>query len=274
MLEITNLVTPSPEQFMAVIKGMRLPMKSGDRSDSKYCNNFGGYDDNCSNCLKYSEEEDMCYLDDGQHEFVIGDADKKLLFNLCSAGDPSHRKVLRQLPVIMDITAPLYFFKQLDTYKVGTVAQSESTMHTMTKYPFKVEDFSVENFLEIDGEETNWLQCSEYEDSDLWFDGMDNHGYCFTPEEYFQENLINLLNSLRHFYLKTNDPKYWFAINELLPQSYTQTRCWSGNYENLVTILKQRKGHKLSEWEQFRTYVLNNVPYLKEINEAVNESNN
>ena len=253
MIKIKNLVTPTPGMLEVVIKGMRLPFKSGDKSDSGVA--YKGIDGELV-----------------EPEFYLGNKDKQLLLNLCKAGDPSHRKLLRQLPVVMDITAPLYWWKQCDQYKVGTVTQSESTMHTITKYPFKIEDFSVKNFLEIDGEETNWLRCTEYEDSDLWFEGMENHGYCFSPEEYFQENFINLLNSLRYFYLKTKDMKYWYAINELLPQSYNQTRCWSGNYETLVTIIQQRRGHKLGEWQTFIDYMLENVPYLKEIIEAINEN--
>ena len=267
MLKVENLVPPSPEQFEVVLKGMRLPFKSGDKSDSEICKGEFHFNFDKSNypqfcCTEKCEQPSEC--------FFLGENDEKLLLNLCKAGDPSHRKVLRQLPVKAFITAPLYWWKQMDQYKVGTVTNSESTMHTMTKYPFKVEDFSVENFLEIDGEETNWLECREYEDSDLWFDGIENDGYCFTTEEYFQENFVNLLNSLRIFYLKTDDKKYWHALNELLPQSYNQTRCWSGNYENLVTIINQRSGHKLGEWKTFIDYMLENVPYLKEIVEAVN----
>ena len=261
MLEITNLVTPSPEQFEVVIKGMRLPMKSGERSDSKIT---------IENCLFMG---DGIIGDMPDKVFNLGEKDKQLLLNLCKAGDPSHRKILRQLPVIMDIKAPLFWHKQMDQYRIATTTNSESTMHCLVKEPFKIEDFSVKHFLNIDGEETNWLKCTEYEDSDLWFEGMENHGYCFTTEEYFQENFVNLLNSLRIFYLKTNDMKYWYALNELLPQSYNQTRCWSGNYETLVNIINQRSGHKLGEWKIFIDYMLENVPYLKDIIEVVNETN-
>ena len=269
MLEVTNLVTPSPDQFEVVIRGMRSPLKSWDKSDSGNKLTYEVTREDCYNCSSYYSDN-KCYKKSGELcGLIIGKKDKQLLLNLCKAGDPSHRKVLRQLPVIMDITAPLYWWKQMDKYQIGTVTNAESTMHTMTKEPFKIEDFSVNNFLSIDGEETNWLECNEYEDYDMWFGGLEYEGQCMTPEEYFQEYFVSLLNSLRVFYLKTNNRKYWHAINELLPQSYMQTRTWSGNYEVLLNIINQRAGHKLSEWQTFSDYMLENVPYLKDIYEAI-----
>lgn len=279
MIKIENLVTPSPEHFFAALRGMRNAFKSWDKSDSFYITDpeICRMEKRCNSCPYHGDvdiDHYWCWarISDQYYPFVIGKKDKQLLLNLCKAGDPSHRKVLRQLPVIMDITAPLYWWKQADKYQVGTVTNSESTMHTMTKEPFKIEDFSVNNFLSIDGEETNWLECNEYEDYDMWFGGLEYEGQCMTPEEYFQEYFVNLLNSLRVFYLKTNDRKYWYALNEILPQSYNQTRTWSGNYEVLLNMIQQRRGHKLTEWQTFSEHMLEHVPYLKEIYEAVNES--
>lgn len=235
MLKVTNLVTPSPEQFEVVIKGMRLPFKSGDKSDS-YIIPFGDDD-----------------WDIKGPSFILGKKDKQLLLNLCKAGDPSHRKLLRQLPVVCDITAPLYWWKQADKYQIGTVTNAESTMHTITKYPFKIEDFSL----------------GDLADADYYIES----GHVGVELNQYVESIIPTLNMLRDRYLETDDKKYWYAINRLLPQSYNQTRTWSGNYEVLVNMINQRKGHKLEEWETFREYMLKNVPYLKEVVEAINESN-
>ena len=238
MIKVDNLTPPSAKQFNVVTAGIRNAFKSYDRADSDLVNI------------------------DKREVFDFGKRDFGLANTLVGGDSPSHRKFLRQLPLIMDITAPLFFWKQLDTYKVGTTANSESTMHTLVKEPFKIEDFEVQHFLNIDGKETNWLQCMEYEDSDLWFEGMENDGYCLTPEEYFNDYFVNLLNSLRYFYLKTKDQKYWYAINELLPQSYLQKRTWAANYEVVLTIIAQRIHHKIPEWRSLIVYWLKNIPYL------------
>lgn len=257
MIKVDNLVSPSAEQFDVVIGGMRNAFKSYDRADSEICKGESVDKDSIRYCFVC---EDECTPT--TECFILGENDEKLAKNLIGGDSPSHRKFLRQLPLIMDITAPLFFWKQLDTYKIGTTANAESTMHTLVKEPFKIENFEVQHFLSINGEETDWLRCVEYEDSDLWFEGMENHGYCFTPEEYFKENFINLLNSLRYFYLKTKDQKYWYAINELLPQSYLQKRTWAANYEVVLTIMAQRIHHKIPEWRSLIIYWLQNIPYL------------
>lgn len=249
MLEITNLVTPSPEDWEATIKGMRLPFKSGDKSDSKICKSEFYFNFDESNYPQFCCTE-QC--EPPSEYFLLGENDEKLLLNLSKAGDPSHRKVLRQLPVKCFITAPLYWHKQMDQYKVSTVTQSESTMHVLTKYPFKVDDFSL----------------GELADTDYYIES----GCVGIEVNTYVGAMITTLNTLRDRYLETKDKKYWHAINRLLPQSYNQTRCWSGNYENLVTIINQRKNHKLGEWHTFCDFMLENVPYLKEINEAINES--
>ena len=291
MLRINNLVTP--EGFFDIaIKGMRNAFKSWDKHDSGIC--YGQFEwpnnksDLCIKCPYYKLEwvnpddeldyEDTCnyYDEEGYPVYVLGENDLKLLLNLCKAGDPSHRKILRQLPVMFDITAPLYFFKQFDTYKVGTTANSTSTMHTMTKYPFRVEDFSISNFNDVDIFKIDFLNCEDEDNISfsplrpilnelIQESGIDSH--------HFFKMYILVLNALRDKYLETKDMKYWYAINELLPQSYNQTRTWSGNYEVLLNMIQQRKNHPLVEWQTFSDLMLENVPYLKEIYEAINESN-
>lgn len=231
MLEVSKLAIPSPEQFNSVISGMRLPMKSGDKSDSGLCGT--GNCDKCSDrkqCWNYKDDYAYPY-------FHLGEKDKQLLLNLCKAGDPSHRKVLRQLPIIAHIRAPLYWWKQIDQYKIGTTTNSESTMHCLVKKPFTIEDFSVQD----DNEEDNFYSKS------------------------VMENTITDLNLWRDIYLDKNDIRYWTKINQHLPQSYMQTRCWSGNYENTLAITFNRYNHKLSEWHDLIQVFINELPYFKDI---------
>lgn len=166
--------------------------------------------------------------------FAMGEKDMTLATRLTASGS-EHRKFLRQLPVIMDIEAPLYWWKQMDQYKVGTVTDSCSTMHTLTKAPFKVFDFSVD------------------------FNDLPEFGGWFVNE------VIGALNKLRDAYNETGDKVYWETINQLLPQSYNQRRTWSANYETLRTICKQRSGHKLGEWSEFIEFVRTRVPYAPDL---------
>lgn len=262
MLEIINAVYPSPEQCEIVVSGSRNAYKSWDRSDSFICWDNDEYwktDDICNKC-KFNEK---CKTESNNGDvFVLGENDERLLENLCHAGETSHRKFLRQLPVIFDIRAPLYFWKQLDTYKVGTTANSESTMHTLVNEPFTIDDFSMENFLSLNMEDVNYLECFEYDDSEYDFGGISFDGQLVEQGQYLSELYINLLNSLRYFYFKTSDKRYWHAINELLPQSYMQSRTWSANYEVLLKIMTQRIHHKLAEWRTLIVFWLKSVPYL------------
>ena len=266
MIEVSNLVTPSPEQWNAAINGMRNPFKSRDKSDSGICNKMDGYFELCNDCPYmdgWTEEKPrrrpvsrpICGYEnpyDDSPVFVLGEKDKKLLLNLCKAGDPSHRKVLRQLPVIMDIKAPLFFWKQLDQNKVGTCTNSESTMHTLIKKKFEESDFSFDHFNSI-----------KY--PMMW--------KSISPKIHLIQT-IELLNQLRDVYLEEIDDKeirdvVWNQINELLPQSYRQLRTWSANYEVLVNIIIQRIHHKLPQWRSLIIYWLRNVPYLLDIIEAL-----
>lgn len=254
MLTFENIVTPSPEQFKIVIHGMRNAFKSWEKGDSIICDDVCMEKEACYNDCPYVDHwEDeppysipICGIENEEEKvFVLGENDKQRLLDLCKAGDPSHRKVLRQLPVIMDIKAPLYWHKQMDQYKVGTVTNSTSQMHTLLKRPFKVSDFS--------------------------FDRL----YDSESGQVVGDYIIDVLNILREAYFdpenKERKDMIWHQILELIPQSFNYTRTWSGNYETLVNIIKQRKGHPLVEWKQFIDLALENVPYLREIVEAVND---
>ena len=164
----------------------------------------------------------------------IGNNDLKLLKKLVKAGD-SHSKCLRIINVTMDITAPLYWWKQFDTYKVGVNCISTSTMHTITKRPFSIHDFSYE--------------------------------YCENIGLSIMYEICRTLNSLREKYINMNDKKYWYAIIQILPESYNQMRTVQLNYQTILNIIKQRKGHKLDEWHDFieKMYKL---PYIKELSEV------
>ena len=204
------------------IRGMRNPLASWDKSDSEY------------------ETANICDFD-----FRIGENDMSLMRRLYKAGS-EHRKYLRQIFVSMDITAPLYWWKEFDTYKVGTVANSCSTMHTIHKKEFTLDDFSYEHLSD--------------ESVEIFDD--ENH-YLDSPLDCFQDT-INMLNECRKLYLQTKDKKYWWQMIQLLPTSYNQKRTVTMNYENVVTIIRQRTGHKLDEWNDF-IKILKELPYVNEI---------
>ncbi len=213
--------------IVAAIRGMRNPMNSWHKSDSKWV--------------------------DWYHDYMIGKNDMKLATNLIKAG-PEHRKFLRMIHIFMDITAPLYWWKEFDTYKVGTVANSCSTMHKITAKEFEWNDFSFDHLgVRYDDPETG---DEIYEN--LWVDGT-------------AKSIIYGLNQARDMYLRETDPyikkQYWWQIIQLLPTSYNQKRTVDFNYETALTILKQRKGHKLDEWHEFRDTLLT-LPYMKDFYEA------
>lgn len=269
MIDVWSITEPHVPFWDTAIKGMRNAFGSWKKSDSFDCygevfnNDFADAEcETCPYCRKKLIEETReeleaigeepeyeysChYYGDGWSTFVLGDNDYKLLMGLCKAGDASHRKVLRQLPVTMDIRAPLYWWKQMDTYKVGTVANSESTMHTLTKRPFELSDFSLEYLEKV------------AEPLDLG-----------TYENFFNSFILSDLNYLRDKYLETKDTNYWYALNQILPQSYMQKRTWSANYEVLVNIIKNRVDHKLGEWRGLIRVWLNTLPYLLDITLAM-----
>lgn len=238
MIRLENVVLASPEQMEFIIEGMRNPMNSWAKSDSQVCNYMSkGYCDACEkqgNCATYREETD----------FYLGGMDEDLMQRLSNAGT-DHRKFMRMMPVYVRITAPLYWWKEFDTYKVGTVANSCSTMHKIQEKEFTLDDFSHEHIL-------NGMY------SDVWinedaFDGP------LCPEEVLYD-VVCILNKCRDKYLETSDKRYWWQMIQLLPSSYNQTRNVMMNYEVLANIYKSRKGHKLDEWRAFCKWI-ETLPY-------------
>lgn len=183
------------------MRGARNPLNSWERMDSYY---------------------------DENHQYVLGEQDLSLARKLCAAGS-DHRKFIRQIFVSLDITAPLYWWKEFDTYKVGTVANSTSTMHRIHSKPFSVEDFSHDH---MDGPTLQQLSL-----------------------------LVDYLESLRLKYRETKDKVLWYDIIQLLPSSYHQLRTCTMNYENLTNIYYARRNHKLSEWHTFCQWI-ETLPYF------------
>ena len=206
------------------IRGMRNPMNSWDKSDSKWC-----YD---REITTYGDNVDLTV-----YAYEIGPKDLDLMKRLYKAGT-EHRKYLRQIFVSMDITAPLYWWKEFDTYKVGTVANSCSTMHKIAEKEFTLDDFSHEHLLDFHSK----------------------------GESSIMGVILHDLNWSRRKYLETKNKTYWWQMIQLLPSSYNQRRTVTMNYENVVTIIKQRTGHKLDEWNDF-VEILKGLPYIKEIME-------
>ena len=210
----------------AAIRGMRNPMNSWEKSDS-------GFIPICN------ELKEILI---GKH-FTIGDNDLALMKKLRNAGT-DHRKFMRMIAVYVDITAPLYWWKEFDTYKVGTVANSCSTMHKIAEKEFTLEDFSCEHLIN----ESITEETIEYNPTDLWF-----HGHLF--------NTVRMLNNARERYLKTKEKKYWWQMIQLLPSSYNQKRTVMLNYEVLANIYKSRKNHKLDEWSVEFMEWIESLPY-------------
>ena len=199
--------------FQGAFRGMRNPKNSWGKSDSEWKRS---YDHNYDKDLKY----------------VIGPNDMKLAKALI-AGGPEHRKFLRQIFVSVDITAPLYWWKEMDTYKIGTTANSTSTMHKLTSKPITLDCF------EIDDMNPNLT----------YYSIEDVYGYqAENTIEMFSDFMIEQLEFLRQKYLETKDKRYWKELVRWLPTSWLQTRTWTANYEVIRTIVHQRKDHKLNEW--------------------------
>ena len=208
-IKLEHVVLASPEQMEFIIEGMRNPMNSWEKSDSKYND-----------------------LD----EYKLGYADKDLMRRLVMAGT-DHRKFMRMMPVYVRITAPLYWWKEFDTYKVGTVANSCSTMHKITEKEFEWGDFSTEHLIRV----------------------RDSHLGDTVPTLVF-DSVIRGLNFWRSRYLKTKSKDDWRQLIQLLPSSYNQTRNVMMNYEVLANIYKSRKDHKLDEWREFCKWI-EELPY-------------
>lgn len=220
MIKVENIETWG---FEHAIRGMRNPMNSWDKSDSDYgCGNL-----ECWECQALGDVECVNIY----HNYIVGNNDLALMQKLFKGGS-EHRKYLRQIFVSMDIVAPLYWWKEYDTYKVGTVANSCSTMHKIHAKEFTLDDFSVEH---LDG----WSL------------------------EHFKGTL-DLLNKYRYDFIETKDKDYWWQMIQLLPSSYNQRRTITMNYENVVNMIHQRENHKLDEWREFVNQ-LKRLPYVKQI---------
>lgn len=218
MIKLEHTVLPSPEQMEFVIEGMRNPMNSWDNSDSY-----------------------VTYNINSDEIFALGNNDHELMQRLAKAGT-DHRKYMRMMTVHVRITAPLYWWKEFDTYKVGTVANSCSTMHKIQSKEFILEDFSTEHL--------------SYQLKQIL------------------ETIMDELNDARLIYLRTRKKDDWWQMIQLLPSSYNQTRNVMLNYEVLANMYHSRKNHKLDEWREFCKWI-ENLPYAELIiGEEISEADN
>lgn len=212
------------------LKSMRNPLNSWNKIDSEFYT------------VGTVAVEDRYLIG----EFSIGPNDLDLACRLIKAG-PEHRKFLRMIHVQMDITGPFYWWKEMDTYKVATVANSCSTMHRIHSKEFTLDDFSCENL-------SNFSSHPEQ---------------VISPIDVLK-NTITTLNACRNEYIETKDRFFWWQLIQLLPSSYNQLRTWDGNMETVLSILHQRAHHKLdTDWEPFRQACFDNIPYCKEFYEAM-----
>lgn len=210
--------------FGAAIRGMRNPMNSWDKMDSHVCN-YDEYDCDCPMVANGDEPGEEC--NDGKWKFCVGENDYALMKRLANGGS-CHAKYRRMMLVTCDITAPLYWWKEFDTYKVGTVANSCSTMHKIHAKEFTLDDFSHEHL-------------------------------CDNSLKTLQA-VIDNLNIERKNFLFTKDKWCWWQMIQLLPSSYNQKRTVLLNYEVLANIYKWRKNHKLDEWRDFCRWI-EQLPY-------------
>lgn len=232
MIKLENVVLASPEQMAFIIEGMRNPMNSWEKKDSR---------EGCEQGLCWKTCNFSPHWCGSTPRYVVGENDHSLMQRLSNAGT-EHRKYMRMMPVYVRITAPLYWWKEFDTYKVGTVANSCSTMHKIAEKEFTLEDFSYEH-LKTD---------------------RDFMMYAPTGYRYSAKDLLTLvietLNNYRKEYLETKDKDLWWQMIQLLPSSYNQTRNVMLNYEVLANIYRQRKNHKLDEWREVCKWI-ESLPY-------------
>ena len=223
MIELTKTEVLGWEH---AIRGMRNPMNSWSKTDSDW----------------YFVEDESIINPNDEVKFILGPNDKDLMIRLRNAGT-DHRKFMRMLTVYVDINAPLYWWKEFDTYKVGTVANSCSTMHKIHAKDFSLNDFSHEHL----------------------FDGIENIEGSYDLEYYENPTLaldyiVYVLNYYRNKFIETKDKQFWWQMIQLLPSSYNQKRTVQLNYEVLANIYKSRKNHKLDEWHTFCDWV-KELPY-------------
>lgn len=230
--------------FEHAIRGMRNPMNSWAKSDSSY---------HGTRYLHYGDNDIACFYDVDGDPYVLdkvelGPNDQNLMMRLANGG-PVHAKYRRMITVYLDITAPLYWWKEFDTYKVGTVANSCSTMHKIHAEPFSWDNFSHEHLF-IDDKTLEFMRVNEIEPSWSSIDIL--------------SAVIVALNEYRKKFLETNDKKYWYQMIQLLPSSYNQKRTIMLNYEVLFGMYKWRKNHKLDEWREFCEWI-ESLPYSEVI---------
>lgn len=223
MIKIENVVTPSPEQWEAIIMGTRNPMNSWDRSDSEIGCSVDFVDHICTEC----DRPTPCVM---KQKVILGPNDHDLMMRLAKGG-PVHAKYRRMITVYATITAPLYWWKEMDTYQIGVVKNSCSTMHKIAAKEFTLEDFSCEHLIDD----------------------------CATSLDILKYT-IEGLNYWRRRYLATKDKKYWWQMIQLLPSSYNQKRTVMLNYEVLANMYKSRKGHRLDEWRTMLDWI-ESLPY-------------
>lgn len=227
-IKLANIVLASPEQMAFIIQGMRNPMNSWGKSDSTFIEEDGYYDILGNSGPAVGEK----------NRSELGPDDLSLMQRLSNAGT-EHRKYMRMMPVYVRITAPLYWWKEFDTYKVGTVANSCSTMHKIQEKEFTLDDFS--------------------------------HEHLDIRTRKILEETIKALNDYRYIYINYNPDDFeikgcpskkdiWWQMIQLLPSSYNQTRNVMMNYEVLANIYRQRKNHKLDEWREFCKWI-ESLPY-------------
>lgn len=222
----------------SALRGMRNPKNSWERSDSGYCR---GHSDLCNTCIYSPRDNKACLMAlecRGKH-FVIGEKDLELALKLCKNG-PVHAKFRRMIVAYMDITAPLYFWKEFDTYKVGTVANSCSTMHKLHDKKFDITDFSCEHLKD----RSLFLLRDVIQELNLWREIYIN-GY--PPESGCEA-------------IEPEKKEVWWQMIQLLPSSYNQKRTIMLSYEVLANMYMWRKKHKLDEWREFAEYI-EHLPY-------------
>lgn len=215
--------------FEHAIRGCRNPLESWHKSDSDYCFNMA-----CEDCAIEVINKEDCYMNPS--EFVIGKNDLALMQRLIKAGS-EHRKFLRQIFISVDITAPLFWWKEFSTYKVGTVANSTSTMHKLASTPITMDCFETGDF------NKNICNCAGYE----------------------VDRIIEQLENLRKTYLETKDKRYWKELIRWLPNSWLQTRTITMNYENVLNMINHRSHHKLTEWSVDFINWAKTLPYANEL---------
>lgn len=226
----------------AAIRGMRNPMNSWGKSDSFFC----GSPECC-----FTDDECNPSCDGYGQGFNIGEADLDLMTRLRNSGT-DHRKFMRMITVYADITAPLYWWKEYDSYKVGTVANSCSTMHKIADKEFTLEDFSCEHLDDIWGYEPEVRDMAPVISFETRTDKVGN--YLLSPDDILNLT-IKMLNRCRDLYNQTKEKKYWWQMIQLLPSSYNQRRTVMLNYETLANIYKSRRNHKLDEWHTFCDWI-------------------